>query len=144
MHTVEIKLEGITGYSTAKEFEDDSVWLQLGGNTDAVNHKNVGSIQLKSFDAYIVGGPEFCARIMECKTGGKWDGVKLFKLGYEILIDHFREDRRDFVNMMTHVREEAFELGVQAARKKMRAALGIEDTREGYCVPVQYEIETEI
>lgn len=145
MSTLDIKVEGVSGYSTVKEFEDDTVRLQLGGNTSSTNPQRVASIELRQHHVNIIGGPELFDKIMaNGKQDGEWSAPLLFAIGFKIMIDHFSANPHALMSVMTSIGEQAFEDGVQAARKKMRAALGICDTNEGYCASVEWEIQTEI
>lgn len=124
MNRLQINLEGVSGYSAAKRFSDDRVWINLGrdGSYDGAN---VATIELREYEVYIIGGNDLFARVSECKAGDTWDGKKLFTIGIEIVVDYLKEHPDALMMLLDNVDRAAFGRGVCHAQAKIRTALGI-------------------
>ena len=128
MHDLEIRLEGVSGFSAVLAFEDDDIHLSLGGNTRSGDeYGEVAILRLPRFHADITGGPEFRAEVEKCRVDGKFQGSKLFRLGAKYVFKKFEEDPMVFFSMLYAVRKDAMEKGEDVARAEIRKALGIVD-----------------
>ena len=121
MQQIQIKLEGIQGYSTCLVFENDDVRVNIGAGGDGNQRSvRVANITLEKVGAYITGGPEFVSKIEKCKTDdGKWDGTCLLALGFATFLDHLREHPSDFLKMLKEVEKmynEGYDLSLPAER----------------------------
>lgn len=118
-----IELGGPIGsYSTVRQYEDDEVYVSVGGGSTIHGSYRVSSIHIKALDVYINGKGAFDE---EVRAALKTEPASLHAVAMRYLLTHFAEKPEGFLALVRTAREQGFREGVASAKRELRDWLRI-------------------
>jgi hypothetical protein len=126
---MEIRLDGDCGYSACKVYEDDKIYISLGGTTSANDNKKIAIVQLKDFDIYVIGSDfsldgeaTFVDNVQDIKEANRLDNAvkKIRKYAIACVLRYLEKKPHLLLKMINEIKEEAYNNGKQDTKTELR------------------------